>query len=728
LLSGKITDHQTGETLVGVNVYFPELLRGAVSDKNGEYSFENLPKGEQIIRVSFVGYKTINKKIKINQTKKQLDFEMDMLVIEGQEIVISGNFTSTQHDNTVMISTLNSRQIDQSGSPTLMESISSTPGVDIISKGPGIGSPIIRGLSLSNILFLNNGISLQNYQFSENHPYMVDEFGVRRVEIIKGPASLIYGSGAVGGVINVIDEEPATKGKVVGAAGFKYFGNTEGLSGNLKIKGNNGNFFWGVLAGASSHKDYRQGNAAIARNSRFNKESFKLNFGLIRKKATYKIIYQYGSDRLGLAVTPAYSLTEENRRKNEVWYQELADHLIISQNKFFFGKFRMDLILAYQLNKRKLWGSEFTPSFEMVDMNLSTFSFRLKGKYEFTDNFKLIAGTQGFAQSNANFDAPDHVLPDANIFDISFYSLAQYNLSELMVLEAGFRYSYKNVDVPLQLKSGQEGEVRTIELSKDYSNLSASFGATINLNEKMLIRLNIASAFRSPNLAELTQDGMHGTRYEKGNAELTNQQNTEVDLGYHVHTKHTTFDISAFYNNIYNYIYLSPTSDTTNAGNKIYQYSQTPSALYGGEMTLHIHPHPIHWFHINSSYAYIVGKKKSGGYLPLIPANNFKLGLKFTKDKMKSFLNTYFRVDVKYAFDQNKPSEFETPTDSYFLLNAGIGTEIKVKNQLFLIDITANNLLDETYFDHLSTLKDLGVYNIGRSVNLSVKIPFGIKK
>jgi len=710
LLSGKITDHQTGETLVGVNVYFPELMRGAVSDKNGEYSFKNLPKGEQIIRVSFIGYKTINKKIQFNQSQKHFDFEMDFLVIEGQEIVISGNFTSTQHDNTVMISTLNSRQIDQSGSPTLMESISSTPGVDLISKGPGIGSPIIRGLSLSNILFLNNGIALQNYQFSENHPYMVDEFGVRRVEIIKGPASLIYGSGAVGGVINVIDEEPAKKGEIKGAAAFKYFGNTEGLSGNLKVKGNNGNFFWGVLAGTSSHKDYRQGNGEIARNSRFNKES------------------QYGKDKLGLPVKPAFTLTEENKRKNEFWFQDLTDHLIISQNKFFFGKFRMDLILAYQLNQRKLQGSEFTRAFEMVDMNLSTLSFRVKGKYEFSDKFRLIAGSQGFTQNNTNFEAPDHVLPDANIFDISFYSLAQYKPSEIVVLEAGLRYSFKSVDVPLQLKSGEEDEIKTIELSKDYSNLSASIGATVNLNEKMLVRLNLASAFRSPNLAELTQDGMHGTRYEQGNPELTNQQNIEIDLGYHIHTRHTTFDVSAFYNNIYNYIFLAPTTDTTGAGNKIYQYSQTPSVLYGGEITLHVHPHPIHWFHINGSYAYLVGEKKSGGYLPLIPANNFKLGLKFTKDKMKSFINSYFRIDIKYAFDQNKPSEFETPTDSYFLLNAGIGTEIKVKNQLLLIDITANNLLDETYFDHLSTLKDLGVYNIGRSINLSVKIPYGIKR
>ena len=726
-LSGKITDQNTGESIPGVNVYFQELLKGDVSNAQGIYRIDNLPKGEQIVRFSFVGYKTINKTFKLKEGNNILNIQLDFLVLEGEEVVISGNFTSTQHENTVTISTINSRQIEQSGSPTLMESIATTPGIDIISKGPGIGSPIIRGLSLSNILFLSNGIPLNNYQFSENHPYMVNENGVRAVEIIKGPASLIYGSGAIGGVINVIDEEPATKGKVEGVAGFKYFGNTSGLNGYLGVKGNTGRFFWGVTGGASSFRDYRQGNGEIVANSRFNKKSFKINVGLIRKKAVYKIIYQYGKDKLGLAVKPAFSLAEENKRKNEVWFQDLADHLLISQNKFFFGKFRMDLIFAYQLNERKLQGSELTPVFELVNMNLSTFSFRLKGKYEFTDKFKLIAGTQGFTQVNRNFDSPNHILPDANIFDISFYTLAQYKIESIIIMEAGLRYSYKKIDVPLQAVSGQVNEENTVELNKNYSNLSASLGTTINLNEDMLIRLNIASAYRSPNLAELTQDGMHGVRYEKGNPLLTNQQNLEIDLGYHLHTKHTTLDISGFYNNIYNYIFLSPTNDSTDDGYRIYQYEQTPSVLYGGEIMLHIHPHPLHWLHIESSYSYVIGEKKSGGYLPLIPANKFNLGLKFTKDKMKYLSKSYFRVGGKYAFSQDNPSEFETSTNSYFLLDMGLGTQIRMKNQLLLIDITATNLLNETYYDHLSTLKDLGIYNIGRSINISVKIPIGIR-
>jgi len=122
-----------------------------------------------------------------------------------------------------------------------------------------------------------------------------------------------------------------------------------------------------------------------------------------------------------------------------------------------------------------------------------------------------------------------------------------------------------------------------------------------------------------------------------------------------------------------------------------------------------------------------VGLKKSGGFLPLIPANCLKLGLRFTKEEIKSLKNSYFKIGFKYAFDQNNPSEFESRTNSYFLLDIGLGTDIKVKNQLISINLTATNLLNETYVDHLSTLKDLNIYNMGRSLNISLKIPFGIK-
>ena len=184
-VSGLVTDKNSGESLIGVNVQVEELNIGTVTNGDGYYFLDNLPKGELIIRFSYVGFKTTYKKAFTTNKAILLDVEMEVLVIKGQEVVISGNFTSTQHDNTVKISTISPKELSQTLSPSLIEAIAEVPGVDFISKGPGIGTPVIRGLSLSNILFLNNGVPMQNYQFSANHPYMIDENGVERIEVIK---------------------------------------------------------------------------------------------------------------------------------------------------------------------------------------------------------------------------------------------------------------------------------------------------------------------------------------------------------------------------------------------------------------------------------------------------------------------------------------------------------------------------------------------------------------
>jgi len=731
-ITGKVTDKSNGQPLIGVNVIVDEINIGAVTNIDGNYILDNIPKGELIIKFSYIGFKTSYEKVFISDKAILLNVALNILVIEGQEVVITGNFTSTQHDNTVKINTINSKEISQSLAPSLIETIAEVPGVDFISKGPGIGTPVIRGLSLSNILFLNNGVPLQNYQFSANHPYMIDDNGVDRIEIIKGPASLIYGSGAIGGVINLISEPIAKEGTIEGDANIKYIGNTSEIEANIGIKGKENGIFWGFRGGIVTNKDYIQGDGNFAPNTRFNRNNLKATAGIIRQRISSKILYQYNDDKLGLAVEPALAIVTTNNRNNEVWYQSLKNHLVILQNKLFLNNIKFDLDLAYQNNNRQLYGSEFTPVFKLVDMTLQTFSYRLKSTYCINENAKIILGIQGMFQNNKNGEAPDHVMPDANLWETSAYGLAQYNFGERIILEAGLRYSYNYINVPLQEKSGHDhkkdllSDEDHIEFNGNFSNLSMSLGSTINVNEHLLFRLNVASAFRNPNIAELTQDGLHGTRYEVGNPNLVTQQSTEVDIGMHLHTTHTSFDISAFYNNVENYIYIAPTSDTTSDGNIIYMYKQTPSVLYGGEAQIHLHPHPIHCLHIKSSYSYVIGKQKSGEYLPFIPAQRLKFEIRTTKDNLSIFRNLYFMGGIEIVLPQNQPSEFEKPSPGYNLVNIGFGTNIKFNNQLILLNFNISNLLNAQYIDHLSTLRTLNILDMGRSFNMKISIPFAV--
>jgi len=728
-ITGTVSDAENGDPIPGVNVYISELSSGVVTDAYGKYTLNKLPEKELIVQFSFIGYQTVYKKAKLNDKDLVIDVALDILVIQGQEVVVSGNFSSAQHQSTIKINTVSVKKLTESGSPSLVASITEVPGVDLISNGPGIGTPVIRGLSTSNILFLNNGMPLENYQFSPDHPYMVDEHGIEKVEIIKGPASLIYGSGAVGGIINLIAEPVAPENRITGDVMFQYFGNTQGIQSNVGIKGNQNGVVWGIRGGVNSNKDFIQGNGETAPNSRFNRADLKLNTGIVNNKGSFRLFYEYNRDNLGIPNEFSIASETENQRKNKVWFQDLANHMVISKNMFYIGDFKMNFDASYQFNHRKLNGSDQTPVYNLVDMSLQTLFYSLKSMYAFNEKTKVTFGFQGMNQQNKNREAPNHILPDAISYDLSGYALVQAHLGKRFILEGGLRYSYTNLNVPEQ-SSGQtdnDGNEVIIRFDNDFSNLSASLGTTIKLTEKFFMRLNLSSAFRNPNIAELTQYGLHETRFEVGDPNLIPQQNQEADFGLHYHSQHTTFDLDGFYNNIDHYITLSPTGDTTTGGDIIYLYSQTKAQIYGGEASVHFHPHPLDWLHFEASWQYAIGKQNSGGYLPFIPAQKIHFALMLKKAKWKDLRDLYIKGGADIALAQNNPSEFEDASGGYTLTFIGIGFNILMKTQLINISLNATNLLDITYYDHLSLLKEAGLYNPGRSIVLYIKVPFLIK-
>ncbi|MBN1250761.1 MAG: TonB-dependent receptor [Bacteroidales bacterium] len=724
-ISGKISDKETNEALTGVNIYFPELQKGTISDENGNFNLQNLPNGQFKLRFSFIGYGTIIKTINLTGTPIVLDINLESQVIHSQEVVISGGSYSTQHENAIKIELIKADDILKTGSPSFIEAISKIPGVDLISKGVGINTPVIRGLSTSNILMLNNGIRMENFQFSENHPFTIDEFGVSAVEIIKGPASLLYGSDAVGGVINVIKEKPAAEGKIKADFNTKYFSNTNGVVSNLGINANHNGFFWGLRAGIKSHEDYKAANEIIVKNSRFNENSLKLNAGINKVFGKFSIYYDYNQMNLGLTLPQSITLIENNERKNDVWYQNLTNNLISSKNSIFFKKFKAEINLSYQNNIRKLIGSDFTPVKELVNMELNTFTSEIKAFLPISDRNEIILGMQALNQNNTNGNAPEHVLPNYDLNDFSAFGLFQSKINGHFYFQAGLRYDYRIIDVPQQNESNSTDSHILEALNKTYENISGSVGLTINVTNDLLFRANFSSAYRSPNIAELTQDGMHGARFEQGNENLESQRSFEYDLSMHYHSKFVAFDLSGFYNQINNYIFLAPTTEISDEGSQIYRYSQNNASIYGFETGIELKP--FNFMSFTTTYSYLLGQQQNGDYLPFIPQNKIKSDVKFEAESISIFKNPYFTISNVYAFEQSNPAMFETNTDAYYLLNSSIGFNLKIKNQDLFFDVFINNILDNEYVDHLSTLKPMNLNNIGRNIGISLKIPVKIR-
>ena len=258
-------------------------------------------------------------------------------------------------------------------------------------------------------------------------------------------------------------------------------------------------------------------------------------------------------------------------------------------------------------------------------------------------------------------------------------------------------------------------------LIKKFQSFNSSLGFKTNLKENLIFRLNLASGFRAPNLAELTSNGVHegSNRYEIGNQNLLNEQNFQTDLNLEYRNSHFELFVNGFYNHINNYIFIMPNGAITN-GFDTYNYAQANANLYGGEAGIHFHPHPLDWLHITSSFESVTGKKQNGDNLPLIPANKWNNSLKTEFKSAKYFKDSFAVLNVAYTLNQNNPSQFETKTNDYTLINIGFGGKVTFGKTAFDVNMNANNLLNKTYISHLSRLKTDGIPNIGRNIVLGI--------
>jgi iron complex outermembrane receptor protein len=279
---------------------------------------------------------------------------------------------------------------------------------------------------------------------------------------------------------------------------------------------------------------------------------------------------------------------------------------------------------------------------------------------------------------------------------------------------------FEKVDFQL----GARFDNRNIEvldgIHPNFNSFNGALGMKTSLTEQITARLNIATGFRAPNLAELTSDGVHeGTnRYEVGNPNLKNEQNFQTDLALEFKNEHIELFANAFYNKVNNYIFLSP-NGTSIDNAPVYDYLQVDANLYGGELGLHFHPHPLDWLHIESSFETVTGKQNHVGYLPLIPANSINNTVRIEYSE-GWIADGYAFIKLNTTFDQNKINQFETSTSGYSLLSVGTGGKIKVFDHELSISLSGNNLTNKKYINHLSRLKPDGIYNIGRNITVGL--------
>ena len=710
-ISGNIIDKEN-KPLKGVSVYIYDLHKSSSTDENGFYSINNIPSGNVKIAFSILGFATQNKTVAIKSGENKLDLILEPTIFQMDEVIVATAFNKLQSQNVMKVEHESIKELQQKGTATLIEGLATIPGISQISTGTSIGKPVIRGLSGNRVLVYSQSVKMENQQFGDEHGLGLNDAGVESVEVIKGPASLLYGSDALGGVLYFNPEKFAKTNTFQGDFSQKLFSNTLGSNTSFGLKTSSENWKYLVRGSYNLHSDYKISDGNRVTNTRYNEQDLKTGIGYSNSQFSSVLRYNYNKLDLGI---PENGVAEQTTNYNTAYpKQGVFNHLLSLNSTVFLKNSKLDIDLGYISNDR----SEFEDSdIAILHMKLKTLNFYLKYHLPKIGNVESIFGIQGMHQTNLN-SGVEFLIPNSTTNDFGVFGTANYEWKS-NVFQAGIRFDNRNISSESQGISGDEGSFEAI--NKTYNSINGSLGYKTNLTEKLTLRLNFASGFRAPNLAELTSNGVHeGTnRYEIGNSALKTEQNVQTDLNFEYKNSHFEFFTNGFYNHINNYIYTNP-SGLIIAGNDVYNYIQNNAILYGGEIGLHFHPHPLDWLHFESSFETVTGKKQNGDFLPLIPANNWNNTLR-AEFNIKNWLkNGFATFNVSNTFNQKNVSGFETKSNGYTLVNFGIGGDFKFGKTAFNINLNGNNLLNKSYIAHLSRLKTDGIPNIGRNIVLGI--------
>lgn len=765
-LSGKITDFDTQEPVKNASVYLVDLKTSTVSDQNGNYSFQNLKSGKYFVEITGDNYTSLLVSIEVNQDAVS-DFTLQKSTKEIDEVVVTAVTRASELKKIpVVIKSVDKNIINQNASTNLIDGLKNIPGVNQITTGAAISKPLIRGLGYNRVITLVDGIKQEGQQWGGEHGIEIDEFSVGKVEIVKGPGSLMYGSDGIAGVLNFISPKVAANGKIENQLITNYQTNNNLIATSFSNKGNKNGFVWegrltNKLAGNYENKydgkvlnsGFKEldGNLMLGINknwghSYFNVSSYNTTLNIVEGErdadGKFTFINSNGDD---------VTATDEDYKGYKVGFphQEINHLRLTSNNYFLLKNGTINADFAFQNNKRKEFADATNPDEKELFFDLNTFNYNVRYNLKETNNWETSFGIGGMQQSNTN-KGLEALIPDYQFFDAGAFVFTQKTFNKNLTLAGGLRFDNRNVDAQEML---EDTDVKFAKFNKNYSGISGSLGLSYQLDKQSTLKLNLSRGFRAPNIAELSSNGIHeGTfRYEIGDINLKSEISHQIDAAYFLNSDHISFEFTPFVNFISNYIYTEKMQDAN--GNDViidpsdpvpaFRFTQGNAQLFGGEIFLDFHPHPFDWLHVENSFSYVRAtqnnRPENEKFLPFIPAPKYRGEIKTNFEKVNNtFSDFYAKFSVDHYFKQNNiysAFDTETATPAYTLLSVGIGADIKAfgKKDFFNVFISGENLTDVAYQNHLSRLKyapenpatgRMGVFNMGRNFSLKLMMNF----
>lgn len=770
-LSGRITDLKTGEPLPGAYVYFADDKIGGTADANGYYEVRDIPSGHQIVEISHTGYANLVEHLELT-TDMKMDFALSTVVAENQGVIVTGVSGATSiRKSTVPVATLRRTDMYQQVSSNIVDALTRIPGVAQVSTGPAISKPVIRGLGYNRVVTVNDGVRQEGQQWGDEHGIEIDELSVNRAEVLKGPASLMYGSDALAGVVNFITHNPAPEGSLRGNWLSEYETNNRLVAMHGDLAGNQHGLNWNVYGTFRSAADYRNKYDGVVLNSRFSEKNAGGYIGVNKSWGYSHFIISRFDQHIGMVegerdpVTGHFILyggtplervatAQDLKGRDQAFIprQRVQHNKLVSDNNFVIGQSRLKINLAYQNNRRQEFGNPEDHAEKSLFFDLGTLNYNLIWQLPEKNEWHVSIGAGGMRQTNRN-KGIEALIPEYNLFDAGGFVYVQRFFTNL-TLSGGARFDHRALH-SFTLFDGTD--YRFTAMRRDFSNVSGSFGISYEPTKMITLKWNVVRGFRAPTMSELSSNGAHeGTnRFEYGEPGLKAETSLQTDGGFQFNHEHITIDLSVFYNRMQDFIYYRKLESVfggdsllQEGGNtfQAFRFAQQNAKLYGAELNMDLHPHPLDWLHFENTFSFVRGQFDAAvdgsDHLPLIPAIRWINTLRgnFPRNG-KTLRNLYVRLEADNTFKQSRPFtgfNTETATPGYTLLNAGAGSDVyKKKDLLFSIYLTLSNITDKSYQYHLSRLKytdvnavtgRAGVFNMGRNISLKVNVPMDFKK
>ena len=768
-LQGKITDKATGESIIGATVVIPDLKMGAVSDVNGKYILNHLPKGTYLVQISYLGYATSNVKVDFSKTSA-LDVQLQTSSIEENEVVVTGvsKATEAKKDPIPMLA-VSKTFIEQSTPNNIIDALANLPGINAVTTGPNISKPYIHGLGYNRVVTLEDGIRQEGQQWGDEHGVEVDQNSIDRVEIIKGPASLTYGSDAIGGVVNLITPAPVPDGKILGSFSSQYGTNNGLLNESFKLQGNRNGLIWGGVLSYKAAKDYENQHDGRVYATNFNEKDARVMIGLnkswgysylnasifddlqaipdgSRDSLTRKFTQQITDADTYRPIVPASVL---NSYDIPALHQHVQLYRIYDNSNFNIGNGNLLVNLGYQYSHRREFTHPENPDIPGLNLELTTWTYDIKYAFEIADGYETTFGVNGMYQNNVLGYCTDFPIPAYHEFDMGPFFVEKKSFGKLDI-SAGVRYDTRSFGSQAAYVDNSVEYFPTLytgpnplstpnvtqqfsAMNKTFSGASGSVGATYNFTDNFLLKANLARGFRAPSIAELSANGPDpGSQiYHVGNSDFKPEFSMQGDIGMFLTLPNVSASAEVYDNNIQNYIFQEQmvdangnpervNSDGTSNPNGQYSkftYVQTKARIVGGDFSLDIHP--LAWLHFENTLTLTYGTNLGNGghmpdslkYLPFIPPlhTHSELRGNFTKGFSK-FRNVYAFIGFDHYNPQNRyfaAYGTETYTAGYNLLSAGIGGSLVDRSgkKVVSIFIDGTNLANVNYQSNMSRLK-----------------------